>query len=200
MSSELGTFTVNLKNLNQDIKDPVVTGAGDANGRTLRVVFSQEAATRFAPEMKVYLKWYHQERKVQGYNVFKQVCQRPQTWEINYPRAMLREGNVMCCIELVDDVSIAPTQNFHVHVLSDVHDGHNFVVSDDYSVFQQAVIDLNDAAKRVEEQMSAQKAEFDSWREDIDSIKDTADLAYQYAQKAVDIAENGSSDPKLYVY
>ena len=42
MSQELRAFTVNLKSMDQDIPDPIVAGAGDANGRTFRIIFDQD--------------------------------------------------------------------------------------------------------------------------------------------------------------
>ncbi len=181
MAQELKTFTVNMKSLDQDIDDPVVVGAGDVNGRTLRIIFTQEAAAQFTPETKVYLKWFHQDRKISGYNVFTHVNYDPPVWEIHYPKSMLYEGNVLCCIEVVDDISIAPSTNFHVHVLADPNDGSSFVVSDDYSVFQQAVIDLASVVEKGQEQLDRQKEEFEDMKRDVDIAKETADAAYNLA-------------------
>ena len=47
MPTELKAFTVNMKSMDQDIDDPIIAGAGDANGRTFRVIFTQEAAAQF---------------------------------------------------------------------------------------------------------------------------------------------------------
>lgn len=75
MATELKATVINLKSLNQMIPDPVV-GAGDAGGRRLRVIFTQEAAAQFTPNTKVYLSWLHQERNVKGYNVFTDVTKK----------------------------------------------------------------------------------------------------------------------------
>ena len=75
MSNELKVTTVNLKDLSQDIIDPVVVGAGDASGRTLRIIFTQKAAAQFTPNTKVYLSWYHQEMDIKGYNIFTEIVQ-----------------------------------------------------------------------------------------------------------------------------
>lgn len=32
MRDELKTYTLNLKSLNQEIKDPIIAGSGDVNG------------------------------------------------------------------------------------------------------------------------------------------------------------------------
>lgn len=82
---DLRTFTVNMKSLDQNIEDPIVQGGGDANGRTFRIIFTQEAADQFTPETKVYLKWRHQQLNVRGYNVFTKVseeenCFNPPVW------------------------------------------------------------------------------------------------------------------------
>ena len=64
MPAELKAITVNLKSLSQDIEDPIVQGGGDANGRTFRLLFTQEAADMFTPETKVYLKWKHKQANI----------------------------------------------------------------------------------------------------------------------------------------
>lgn len=48
-------FTVDLKSLDQDIKNPTV-GAGSANGSGMRIIFSQEANAAFSDQTQVYLK------------------------------------------------------------------------------------------------------------------------------------------------
>ena len=71
MSQELKTFTIELKSLDQEIGSPVIAGAGDVNGCTLRVVFTQKAGCQLCPNSKVYLNWIHQDKKVKGYTLYK---------------------------------------------------------------------------------------------------------------------------------
>lgn len=204
MTQELKTFTVNMKSLDQDIPDPVVAGAGDANGRTFRIIFTQEAAEQFTPDTKVYLKWYHKQKKTKGYNVFTRVskdedCFNPPVWEIKWPRTMMYEGDVQCCIEIVDDISITPSVNFIVHVLSDPNDGSQFVVGDDYSIFQDAVIDMNSAADKAKDQMEQQRDEFDAWRVQLDKLKKQSDKAYAAANEALEKVNDALIDSGLYI-
>ena len=117
MTWELKRTVINMKTLSQDIENPIVIGEGEANGRVLRVIFTQEAAAQFTPTTKVYLSWRHKEKDIKGYNVFTEVKNTtnnfmPPTWEIFYPKAMLHEGNVIACLEIVDDVSISVSKNF----------------------------------------------------------------------------------------
>ena len=56
-----------MKSLSQHIDDPIVVGGGDADGRYLTIIFTQEAAARFAPNTKVYLSWRHIQKDVKGY-------------------------------------------------------------------------------------------------------------------------------------
>lgn len=83
MRDELKTYTLNLKSLNQYIETPIIAGAGDVNGHTFRVIFTQEASKQFSDNMKVYLNWHHLDADVYGYNVFTQMKNRPFVWEIH---------------------------------------------------------------------------------------------------------------------
>lgn len=202
MPAELKDFVVNLKSLSQDIEDPIIQGGGDANGRTLRIIFTQEAADMFTPYTKVYLYWNHQQLKTYGVNVFTRVskgedCFNPPVWEIHWPKAMLHEGDVLCCIKLVDDISIAPSNNFLVHVLQDPNDGSSFVVGDDYSIFDKAVLEMNAATQKAQEQLEKQQEEFEAMRQefstmrdDIQAATDKANEAYELAKEALDAAQS----------
>ena len=185
MSQELRAFTVNLKSMDQDIPDPIVAGAGDANGRTFRIIFDQEAEAQLTPETKIYLSWFHKQKKIKGYNVFTQTSDDPVIWEIKWPQTMLHEGDVLCCIEMVDSVSIVQSTTFLVHVLTDPNDGSGFVVSDDFSEFQNAVIQLNCIADQMKDQMVQQKLEFEDMTLQFGEIKEKADAAYLNSTDAV---------------
>lgn len=181
MSQELKTATVNLKSLDQDIQDPIVAGGADANGRTFKIIFDQEAAAQCVADAKVYLSWRHVQLDIKGYNVFTKTHEDPIIWEIKWPQAMLHEGDVLCCVELVDSVSIASSTNFLVHVLSDPNDGSAFVVSDDFSAFQNAVINLASIGDKMEKQMEEQRKEFKEWTKETETIKKVAADAYDKA-------------------
>lgn len=181
MGQELKAVTVNLKSLDQDIQDPIVAGGADANGRTFRIIFDQEAAAQCVADTKVYLSWRHVQLDIKGYNVFTKTHEDPIVWEIKWPQAMLHEGDVLCCVELVDSVSIASSTNFLVHVLSDPNDGSAFVVSDDFSAFQNAVINLASIGDKMEKQMEEQRKEFKEWTKETETIKKVAADAYYKA-------------------
>ena len=149
MPQELRTHVINLKSLDQDIPDPIIAGGGDVNGRTLRVILTQEAWAQMTSSTKIYLKWRHKQLDVRGYNVLRQVSEEPCVWEINWPSAMLRKGDVLACLELVDKVSISPTVNFIVHVLEDPIGNSGFKNEDDWSEFQKAVLKLRDLEEKI---------------------------------------------------
>lgn len=183
MPQELKTLTVNLKSLDQDIPDPITVGGANANGRTFRIIFDQEAAAQMTDDTIVYLRWKHQQSNVQGYNNFTKISDDPIVWELKWPLSMMKcgAGEVTCDIELVDDISISPTQTFLVHILSDPHDGSSFVVSDDFSAFQNAVINLTSLGSKMEKQMEEQRKEFEEWTNSTKEIKQLAADAYDKA-------------------
>lgn len=166
MVADLKATVVNMKTLTQHIDDPVVVNAADADGRRLRIVFTQEAAAQLAPHTKVYLSWHHQQNNIKGYNVFTELPRenkkQPPAWEICFPQSMLYCGDVLACIELVDDISIAASTNFMIHVLEDPNDGVPYIFSDDYSEFKLAVISLNSLADEIQDKMADYAAEWEN--------------------------------------
>lgn len=99
---------------------------------------------------------------------------------------MLAEGDVTCTIELVDDISIVSSNNFIVHVLKNPHDGDGFIPSDDYTIFQEAVIALNRTMKDAQHMMRRMRDEFSNFERQIDNIEDIADGA---KAKVMDVEE-----------
>lgn len=193
MANELRRNVINMKSLDQNIKDPIVAGAGDANGRSLTIIFTQEAAAQITPATHIYLKWRHQQTDVIGYNVFTQKSEKPQTWEIHFPKALLREGDVTATIELVDDISIAVSTTFNIHVMSDPYQTNKYDDSDDFSEFQQAAITLSTAADSAKKQMKDQACEFNGLKTDLqDAVEESAQAtlaANQAAAQAAQVAE-----------
>lgn len=197
MSIELKATVVNMKTLTQEIEDPIVNGAADVKGRTLRIIFTQEAAAQITPKTKVYLSWWHQDKNIKGYNVFTEITDIddedfPPTWEIYFPQSMLWEGNVLANIQLVDDVSIATSTNFIIHILKDPNEDDHYVPSDDYSEFKEAVINLNSLSDRMEEQLEDDKAAFDQIVEEFEEMKETIATEESVAEVR-ETAENAMS-------
>ncbi len=197
MSIELKATVVNMKTLTQEIEDPIVNGAADVKGRTLRIIFTQEAAAQITPKTKVYLSWWHQDKNIKGYNVFTEITDIddedfPPTWEIYFPQSMLWEGNVLASIQLVDDVSIATSTNFIIHILKDPNEDDHYVPSDDYSEFKEAVINLNSLSDRMEEQLEDDKTAFDQIVEEFEEMKETIATEESVAEVR-ETAENAMS-------
>lgn len=149
MTVELKGTVINMKTLSQDINDPIVVGAGEANGRWLTVIFTQEAAAQFSENTNVYLSWKHIEKNIKGYNIFEKVEQEdtdvltaeelPPIYQIYYPKEMLHEGTVNAVIELVDNISVSASRTFSIHVTSDPWDETDWIEQDDLSEFKIAM-------------------------------------------------------------
>ena len=103
---------------------------------------------------------------------------------------MLYEGNVLACIQIVDEVSISTSVNFTIHVLIDPNDGSTFEASDDYSEFQKAVIRLASVEEQARKQMADQKIEFEDMQLAFMNVQEVAGEAKDAAKEAREISEN----------
>lgn len=195
MANELKATVINMKTLSQDIPDPILVNAADMEGRSLRIIFTQEAAAQFTEGTKVYLSWWHQEKNIKGYNVFTEIINDeeenfPPTWEIYYPKSMLCDGHVLACIQIVDNISIATSVNFIIHVLIDPNDGANFIASDDYSEFQKAIIQLTSTENEIRAQFEDMQLTFNDMQEIVTDNQNIAIEAKQIAENALNIVDN----------
>ena len=178
MAIQLKGTIINMKSLSQNIGDPIIIGAAEANGRYLSIIFTQEAAAQFSDNTKVYLSWRHIQKDVKGYNVFTEIPREddeeslltaeelPPTWTITYPKAMLHEGDVLAHIELVDNISVSTSTNFIIHVLADPWDGTDWIEDDDLSEFKKALGKIEENTQmleRIKEILALNDIEIEEW-------------------------------------
>lgn len=102
---------------------------------------------------------------------------------------MLYEGNVLACIQLVDNISIATSTNFMIHVLIDPNDGSRYIATDDFSEFQQAVIEMATLSDEMRQQMDEQRDEFSQMQIEFINIQQIADDAKNISEEARRISE-----------
>ena len=103
---------------------------------------------------------------------------------------MLYEGNVLSCIQIVDEVSIATSVNFTIHVLIDPNDGSTFIGTDDFTEFQKAIISLASVETQARRQLLNQKIEFEDMQLAFMRIQKDSNDAISIATEAKTIAES----------
>ena len=180
MANELKGTIINMKTLSQDIKDPIIVGSSQAQGRFLTIIFTQEAAAQFSDNTVVYLSWRHIQKNVKGYNAFTKfeyededeitAEEQPPTWYIYYPKNMLHEGDVIATIELVDEISVAASTTFSIHVTADPWDGTNWIEEDDLTEFKTAIIRAQHLQQEVDEHYAEIAAELEEMKKMHDFI------------------------------
>lgn len=184
MANQLRGTVINMKSLSQHITNPIVVGGGDANGRFLTIIFTQEAAAQFAPGTQVYLSWRHIQKNIKGYNVFTEIPredtdeltaeEQPPVWYIYYPKNLLHEGDVVATIELVDEISVSASTTFTIKVLKDPWEGTNWIEEDDLSEYKTAMIKAQNLGETLTEDCAKIKAALQRLYEMFD-IKDFID-------------------------
>lgn len=103
---------------------------------------------------------------------------------------MLHEGNVLACIQLVDNVSISTSTNFMIHVLIDPNDGSRYTVTDDFTDFQKAVISMATLSDEMKRQLASQKIEFEDMQLEFMDVRRIAQEAGEALEQAQEIANN----------
>lgn len=174
-----------MKSLSQDIKDPIIIGSSESNGRYLKIIFTQEAAAQLTPQTFVYLSWRHIQKNVKGYNVFTDITKEDgvPTWQIYYPKQMLHEGDVLANIELVDDISVSSSVTFNIHVLAEAWDGKDWIEEDSFDEFKKAMIKAKQAEDNYDELVEKMNQYLDMFdivdypeNENVDEIVSDDDL------------------------
>lgn len=95
-------------------------------------------------------------------------------WEINYPAALIAHaGKVLARIELVDNISIAPSTNFTIQVLKNPNDDSRFDDKDDYSIFSQAALELNSTNELMKKQLEEDRLKFEEMLKEFEQLKES---------------------------
>ncbi|ACV56591.1 DUF2479 domain-containing protein [Eggerthella lenta] len=130
---------------------------GDANGRGIDLSLFDGKEPANTTGMSVYLAWGH-EAGGEGLTPFSAVDAAHGRWRVLYPTAMQRSGTVLARIMVYlngNRAAISGSKNFRIFVDVDPVDGSAALSDNDFSVFQQAVIDLNTAKANADKSTKA---------------------------------------------
>lgn len=106
---------------------------------------------------------------------------------------LAHEGKVLARIELVDNISIAPSTNFTIQVLKNPNNDSRFDDKDDYSIFSQAVLELNSTNEKMKQQLEEQQLQFKSMLEEFEQLEENLKEYINSQNKQV------TEDMKIYV-
>ena len=155
---------------------------GDANGRGIDLSLVDGKTPANTTGMAVYLAWGH-ENGGEGLTPFSAVDAAHGQWRVLYPTAMQRSGTVLARIMVYlngNRAAISGSKNFRIFVDVDPVDGNTAISDNDFSVFQQAVVDLNTAKANADK---STKAANDAAKKATDAAAD-ANAAEKSADKA----------------
>ena len=168
----LKSTIIHLKSLDQHFDEPIVAGAGNVNGRSIIVKLEQETLKQMATGTMLYLNWKHLQTGIRGYNVFIPLNEEKTGWEFKYPRAMLVEGDIICCIDLIDDISVCSTSSFNVKVLSNPNEGFDYTKYSEFNDFQKSLLELARLNGTLQIQLDEAKLDYQKMEEKLKKIEE----------------------------
>lgn len=150
-----------LNKANDYIPDNFFAKEGDYNGRELVVQITNGSVVTETQGIQLILNWKHLNKGHSGNKYFEELDITKGIYKVSYPTQMLFAGKVSCFITIVDNEKITNTRNFNLKVEAGA-DGNLIVAENDFSILQQALIQIN------------------QYQNQIDAIK--ADLVNQFDQ------------------
>lgn len=159
---------VALDTADKPLQDVFIAQEGDAKGRGIDLTVSQDGVAADMAGMSVYLAWGHA-CGAQGLTEFEAIDASKGHFKVYYPTQMQRRGIVVARIMVYVGSSGTPitgSRDFKIHVAKNPINEDAALTSDDFSVFQQAVIDLHKALDNFgtasSNLLDDQKAKFDA--------------------------------------
>lgn len=164
-------IVIKIKSLQQKIK-PINIGAG-ASRPYIYAMFDYEAKAQFTSKTTVYLSWKHSDgNEIRGYNAFTKISDKPNVWKLMVPASMLHEGTVLARLELVDSVSIAASTTFEINILYNPNEDESFTMSDDYGVFQEAIVQLTEKVNQTTSMLEDTKQTVEDLQELFNQVQE----------------------------
>lgn len=208
ISAQWYTQAVTLDRADGHVGD-LYANEGDANGRGIDLSLIDGKAPANTTGMAVYLAWGH-EKGGEGLTPFSAVDAAKGRWRVLYPTAMQRQGAVIARIMVYlngNRAAISGSKNFRIFVDVDPVDGNTALSDNDFSVFQQAVADLNtakanadkstkaanDAAKKATDASVAAGTAKTNADKATEAANDAAKKAGEEASRATKAAEEADS-------
>ncbi|MEG0991518.1 MAG: BppU family phage baseplate upper protein [Gordonibacter sp.] len=180
---------VEIDNATKHVSD-LNANAGDHNGRGIALSITHNGQPVDTTGMSVYLAWGH-EYGGEGLTEAVAIDSSKGKWRILYPTSMQRRGTVLARVMIyLNSSAITGSKNFRIFVDVDPVDGNTALSDNDFSVFLQAVVDLNTAKKNAE---ASTKAANDAAAK-ANSSASNADAATSAATSAASQAQGAASN------
>lgn len=157
------------------IPDNQFAKQGDYNGVELVVQLADNGVVKDQSGTQLLFKWGHNQRKNSGQKYFEALDLSQGVFKVTYPTQMLFEGTVTATIHIIQDGDIIPTRNFTLRVEKDPTNDNLVVAENDFSVLQEALLQVNEWNGKFEEKYNGLEEEYN---EEINSLN------RQLAQKA----------------
>jgi len=138
-----------LNKANDYIPDNFFAKEGDYNGRELVVQITNGSVVTETQGIQLILNWKHLNKGHSGNKYFEELDITKGIYKVSYPTQMLFAGKVSCFITIVDNEKITNTRNFNLKVEAGA-DGNLIVAENDFSILQQALIQINQYQNQID--------------------------------------------------
>ena len=160
-----------LNKANDYIPDNFFAKEGDYNGRELVVQITDNCVVTDTTGIQLIFNWQHLGQGHKGSLYFDEIDLSKGIYSVHYPTQMMFVGKVSAFITVVDGNKITNTRNFNLTV-GPGGDDSLIVAENDFSILQQALIQINqyqnqidniksDLIRQVDELLNTEQSKFD---------------------------------------
>ena len=142
---------ITLDYANQFVPDIIIANANDASGRGIDLYVTKDGTALSMTDMKVYLVWRH-ENGNQDLTQFTAVSAAAGHYKVYFPNAMMHGGIVLARIAIYigSKTPITGSRDFRIHVEPNPLNEDEAMADENFTLFQQAVVDLNELEASIE--------------------------------------------------
>lgn len=150
---------ITLDSADQFVPNVLIANANDASGRGIDLHVTKDGAALDMTGTKVYLVWRHDNGN-QDLTQFTAVDSGSGHFKVYYPNAMMHGGAVLARIAIYvgGEAPITGSRDFRISVEPNPLNEAEAMADESFTVFQRAVVDLNELSASIAEAESARSA------------------------------------------
>lgn len=138
-----------LDSANDYIFDEQFAKVFDNRGRDIVVQITDNGVIRDQSELVLTLAWRHDQRGNEGLTRFTALDSKQGLFSVAIDNAMLIQGTVTMCIQIIDGKRLTNSRNFKMRVEGNPLDVDKVVAEDSFTLFIEALDELNKYDDRV---------------------------------------------------
>lgn len=186
---KMRSVDLRIDKANDYLVTKLLSKQGDYNGRELIVQITNGGVVENQITTQMNLGWRHLKYGNSGLDPFKLIDADKGLFGISYSEEMLRTGDVLCTVQIIQGGKLTETRNFNLEVEESPINKKLMVTQDSFKALEKALTQVNEWDGKFESKYAGLEEEYAL---ELTTLKQ--ETTAQFQQTEMQIAKNRSSE------